>query len=326
MGNTFTLRSIGVIAVAATALFTAGCSSSEAEVGENGLTALTVGTIPTVDSAPLWLAVEQGIFEDHGLDVTVHVAEGGAAVIPAVVSGDDEIGYSNVISSLIAFDSGLPITLIQDCCAAAATPELDTSRVLVLPNGPITDAEGLAGANIAVNSLKNIGEVTIRMALEKRGIDASGITFTQLPYSDMNDALERGDVDAIWQVSPNVVTAVDRGFVPVLSPFVEAEAGGVLGHYLTSEQFAQTNPEIVTAFVDAMAEANEFTEANPDLARATIVKNLQFDEAVVAASNLSAHPSGVTEDEVKVFASKAVEYGIIPEEPDYSVYLWNGGE
>jgi NitT/TauT family transport system substrate-binding protein len=326
MGKALTLRSIGIVAVAATALFTAGCSSPSAEVGENGLTALTVGTIPTVDSAPLWLAVEQGIFEDHGLDVTVHVAEGGAAVIPAVVSGDDQFGYSNVISSLVAFDSGLPITLVQDCCAAADTPELDTSRILVLPDGGITDAAGLAGANIAVNSLQNIGEVTIRMALEKRGVDASGITFTQLPFSDMNDALERGDVDAIWQVAPNVATAVDRGFVPVLSPFVEAEAGGVLGHYLTSQQFAQSNPDTVAAFADAMAEANEFAGENPDLARAAIVSNLQFDEAVVAASNLPVYPSGVTEDEVKVFATKAVEYGIIPEEPDYSVYLWNGGE
>jgi hypothetical protein len=55
MGSTSRFRIIGIVAVTAAALLTAGCSSPSAEVGENGLTALTVGTIPTVDSAPLWL-------------------------------------------------------------------------------------------------------------------------------------------------------------------------------------------------------------------------------------------------------------------------------
>src|SRR5690606_20177235 len=101
-----------------------------------------------------------------------------------------------------------------------------------------------------------------------------------------NDALERGDVDAIWQVSPNVQTALDRGFEPIMSPFTQADPDGVLGHWLTSQQFAQQNPDTVRAFVDAMAEANGYAEEHPDEVRATIVKNLKFDEATLAKSTL----------------------------------------
>ena len=317
-----TARRLGVLTAAA-ALLLAGCGGGDtAATTEDGLVQVRVGTIPTVDAAPLYLAQEQGIFAEHGLEVEIHVADGGAAVIPAVISGEDQFGYSNVISSLLAADGGLPVTLVQDCCAAAATPDADTSRVLALPDGPIRSAADLAGANIAVNTLQNIGEVTIKMALQNEGIDISGITFTQLAFSDMNDALERGDVDAIWQVAPNVQTALDRGFVPLLSPFVQAEPEGVLGHYLTSQSYAASDPEVVQDFVDAMAEANAYATDHLDEARATIVANLQFDQTVVEASSFPLYPSEVTQEEVEVFSDKAIEYGIIPDQPDWDTYLW----
>jgi len=318
------LRALGA-ALAGLSLVFAGCSGGQPQQNEDGLTELRVGTIPTVDAAALYLGVEQGIFERHGLSVEVHVADGGAAIVPAVVAGDDQIGYSNVISSAVAVDNGIPITLIQDCCAAAGSPEQDTSRILVKPDGRIKTPADLAGADIAVNTLQNIGEVTIKMALRNEGVPIDDIKFTQLPFADMNDALERGDVDAIWQVSPNVQTALDRGFEPIMSPFTQADPDGVLGHWLTSQQFAQQNPDTVRAFVDAMAEANGYAEEHPDEVRATIVKNLKFDEATLAKSTLPAFPGkGVEADDVKQFVNAAIEFGIVAEEPDYGSYIWSG--
>ena len=74
---------------------------------ENGeLTEISVGVIPIVDVAPIYLGVQEGIFEEHGLEVELTLAQGGAAIIPAIQSGDFDFGFSNITSLVIA-NSGL---------------------------------------------------------------------------------------------------------------------------------------------------------------------------------------------------------------------------
>src|SRR5690625_7664445 len=84
----FSIRG-GLAAAGALLLFTA-CgggdeAASEDDVAQDGqLTEVSIGVVPVVDVAPIYLGVQEGIFEDHGLDVDLTVAQGGAAIIPAV--------------------------------------------------------------------------------------------------------------------------------------------------------------------------------------------------------------------------------------------------
>lgn len=59
---------------------------------------VTVGVIPILDVAPIYLGLERGFFKDHNIDLELKQAEGGAAIIPAVVSGEYQFGFSNVVS------------------------------------------------------------------------------------------------------------------------------------------------------------------------------------------------------------------------------------
>lgn len=95
----------GAVASAA-ALLTAcggGGGSSESATTEGGLVKVNVGTIPAILSAPLFVGIEEDL-RGHGLDVTVNFADGGAAVIPSVLSGENQFGYSNTVSQLAAID------------------------------------------------------------------------------------------------------------------------------------------------------------------------------------------------------------------------------
>lgn len=326
--NTSVRRTTTGIVVAALALaLTVGCSSTPSSstptAGE--LTKIKIGTFPGPGVAPLQVAIDEGIFESYGLDVSIHLAESGAAVIPAVVAGEDQFGYANIISSLAAAEAGLPITIVQDFAVLADDPALDVSRVFVDPKSGITGPEGLEGANIAVNGLQNIGEVTIRMAMENRGIDTSDLTFTQLGFPDMNDALDRGDVDAIWTVEPFASSALAQGYVPVLSNFAEATPGSRgNGHYLATKDYAAANPEIVTAFTEAMAEAHAFCNDNPDAVRATIEKLLGVPKAVADKMLLIELPEdpGVTIDDLDSYVDAALDLGIITKKPDLDAFVY----
>ncbi|MFI0462666.1 ABC transporter substrate-binding protein [Saccharopolyspora sp. 5N102] len=322
------MRGIPRVFAALVALFAvavlAACGGPELTKTADGRTALRVGIIPTIDAAPLYLGVSEGIFAKHGLDVTVHVADSGAALIPATVKQENQIGYANVISDFQAAEQGLDIKLVHNCCGSGADPAKDVSQVLVKPDGPIRTVGDLAHANIAVNSLHNIGEVSIKMALEKRGVDVSGIQFTPMPFSDMNDALKRGDVDAIWQVEPNVQAALAAGFTPLISNFVEARPEATLGYYLTSGAFAKQNPQVVQAFSDAMDEANRFATEHPDKAREAVVTNLRFNPEIVSTANLPTYPQGLDRASAAEYATYAVKYGAIEKAPDLDGLFWSG--
>jgi NitT/TauT family transport system substrate-binding protein len=74
---------------------------------------LKFGVIPIADVAPLYLGIEKGFFEEDSLEIEPVLAEGGAAIVPAVVSGADQIGFSNTTSLLIASSKGLPVQIIS---------------------------------------------------------------------------------------------------------------------------------------------------------------------------------------------------------------------
>ena len=160
--------------------------------GGSEQTTLRVGVIPIADVAPLYLGIKQGFFEDQNLKIEPQLAEGGAAITPAVLSGDFQIGFSNTVSLLIAASKDLPVTIISQGVLGGKTEDEAWADLLVLKDGPIKEPKDLEGKTIAVNTLKNICEVTIRASLADMGVDDSTLKFTEVPFPDMNAALEAG--------------------------------------------------------------------------------------------------------------------------------------
>ena len=83
---------------------------------------LKVGVIPIADVAPLYLGMDKGFFEEEGLTIEPQLAEGGAAIVPSVVSGDYQIGFSNTTSLIIAASKKLPIQIISQGVLAGTGP------------------------------------------------------------------------------------------------------------------------------------------------------------------------------------------------------------
>ena len=114
----------------------AGCGGDDDEGtpsgGGGGRTAVTVQDVAGIPSEFLGAGVKQGFFSKRGLDVTVKTAAGGAAIIPAVVSGGPQFGGSNVVSVLIAATKGLPIHMVAAGTFGPQAEKDDGSAVLVI--------------------------------------------------------------------------------------------------------------------------------------------------------------------------------------------------
>jgi NitT/TauT family transport system substrate-binding protein len=306
----------------AAALVAGGCGDDEEETGGGGggeqseTTKLTVGVIPIADVAPLYLGIKQGFFEEQNLEIEPQLAEGGAAITPAVLSGDFQIGFSNTVSLLIAASKELPVTIISQGVLGGKTEEEAWADLLVLKDGPIKEPKDLEGKTIAVNTLSNICEVTIRKSLSDMGVDDSTLKWAEVPFPDMNAALEAERVDGACVVEP-FVSQGKAGKAKGIDPFyVNTAPDLTVATYFTSKQYAAENPEVVEAFVTAMQQSLDYAQQNPDAVRQILLEYTQIPPEAVENIKLPQWRQDITTDTVELLSQLSLEYGLIESEPD----------
>jgi NitT/TauT family transport system substrate-binding protein len=303
-------------------LVAAGCGSSDDEPGEasGGAQQVKVGIIPILDVAPIYLGKEKGFFTSRNIELTLESGQGGAAIVPGVVSGQFQFGFSNVTSLLIAQSRGLPLKVVSNGVASTGKDKADFGGV-VTRDDSIKTAADLAGKRVAVNTLKNIGDSTIRASVRKAGGDPSSIKFVELAFPDMPAALQADRVDAIWVVEPFLSTSLGEGGRLVASNYVDTAPDLTVAVYFTSEQLTKDDPDLVKRFTEAMTESLAYAESHPDEARQVLTTYTQIDEAVIQELTLPKWPPEINRESVETLATLAVQDGLVTEQPDLAALL-----
>jgi NitT/TauT family transport system substrate-binding protein len=284
--------------------------------GEGEPTTLNVGVIPIADVAPLYLGMEKGFFEEEQLTIKPQLAEGGAAITPAVLSGDFQIGFSNTISLLIAASQDLPVQIISQGVLAGKSEKEAWADLLVLKDGPIKDPKDLEGKTIAVNTLKNICEVTIKASLEEEGVAVDTLEFAEVPFPDMNAALEAGRVDAACVVEP-FVSQGKAGKARGIDPFYVRTAPDLtVATYFTSTQYAEENPDVVERFVKAMNKSLTYAQSNPDEVRKVLLDYTEIPPEAAEQIKLPIWRPDLNEPTIERLSELSLKYGLIEEQPD----------
>ena len=60
----------------------------------------------TIFYAPQYVAIEEGYFKDEGLDLTLVTGFGADKTMPAVISGEADIGFMGAEASVYAYQEG----------------------------------------------------------------------------------------------------------------------------------------------------------------------------------------------------------------------------
>lgn len=274
-------------------------------------TTVKIGETAGIPAAFLAYGEQKGLFKAQGLHLEIDTAAGGAAVIPGVISGNYQFGGSNTTSVLLAASKGLPISLIAPGTFATEKSGADFSAVLVSKGSPITSANDLAGKKIAVNTLKNVGDVTIRASLEARGVDTSGIHFVEVGFPDMLATLAAGRVDAVWEIEPFVSLGLGQGFRPVLWPYVEAKPGLEIGSYVTTTRYLREQPKIVEAFRKGVAATAQAIASDPASFRAALPTLQKISPQAAQKMILPVWRGTVDMDSLRFMAEKMRKYGLV---------------
>lgn len=302
---------------------TSGAPSAAASGAAAGLekSSIEVGVIPIVDVAPIYLGVQEGLFKKEGLDVKLTLAQGGAAIVPAVTSGQMDFGFSNVTSLIVGRQKGLPLKIVAAGPQTTGDEKNDFAAVVTKADSGIKDIKGLEGKKVGVNTLANISDSTVSEAVKEAGGDPSKVQFVEMAFPDMPANLAKGNVDAIAAVEPFVTLAKNDGAVPVFSNYAYPVKDLMVATYFTSEQYVQQNPKTVAAFTKAMKASQQFAQDNPDKVRAVLSTYTKIDAAVAAKLTFPKFQQEVNKESTQKIAEISKERGLIPELPDMNALL-----
>ncbi|WP_022887224.1 ABC transporter substrate-binding protein [Glaciibacter superstes] len=195
------LGTVGALATAS-ALVLTGCSSGgggggsdESGDGAGDLTPVTLQLqwVAQAQFAGYYAAVDQGYYEEEGLDVTIE--EGGPDIVPqdVLASGDVDFAISWVPKVLGSIEQGANITDVAQIFERSATTQIS------FKDKNITKPADLAGTNVGSWGYGNEWELFAGM--QKEGVKLEDISLVQQAF-DMTGFLS-GDIDAAQAMTYN---------------------------------------------------------------------------------------------------------------------------
>ena len=297
-----------------------GAAGGDATGGSGGSVAITMGVLPIVPSAALQLGIDEGIFAEHGFDVTLDSGQGGAALLPAVVSGQMQFAISNPLSIMLAQGQGLDVRMVTGYSHALEEGE-DITSVWSQADSGISSPADLEGRTVAVNNLKTMGEVTIREVVERDGGDPDAINFVELGFPDMPAALEQGNIDAAWVPEPFQTILKNSGAQLVTYNYQETVPGVSTMSVITAGTLAESDPELVDEFVSAVDEVTAFAQENPDKVRETLTTFLDMDSELADQVLMENFGAQMNEESMQKLAELSLKHGVLTDEVDMASFM-----
>jgi NitT/TauT family transport system substrate-binding protein len=226
------------------------------------LTKVRVSTIPIIDTAPLAAAIAQGYFKTEGLDVDTTPTVGGAGGLPALAAGQIQIGYSNIVSIVLGSYEGLEFQMIAAGSASGDAPP-NTAGLFGKKGTDIKSGKDLEGKRVAVNTRNSINWLVVREWTRLTGGDPNRITFLEVPFPSMTDALRGNQIDAGFTVEPFLSAGISAGTTEIIGwPYDRIMKRVPISQYAANKSYIQANPGVIERWVRAYNKGIDWINAN----------------------------------------------------------------
>lgn len=262
-------KTVGVAALVAS-LLVAGCSGS----GGEDLTEVRLGYLNTeAISPPLFVGIEAGIFEKHGIDLTLVKFDAGPAASQALAAGSVDIvdAGAAVVANFAARGEGKVI--------APTFLEYDTNQIWVRGDSDISSVADLAGKQIALPA-GTTAHVLLHTALVDHGVDPASVEVVNTPMGAAASSLISGAVPAaaLWIPHQFLVEQNLEGARQITSLKDYYPEVAVLGGMVANNDFHADNTDALTRVVAAFLEANDLMLDDDDALRGSWAAAFEQDE------------------------------------------------
>lgn len=226
-----------------------------------GRTAITVSAVAPSDTLPFYYAIQQGMFERAGLDLTVIPSTSGAISIQAVVGGAAQFGYTNALSLSTAFLKGLPIAMVAP--GAEYNTAAPNVQIAVNSDSAIRTAKDLEGKTVSVSGLHDLLAIGTYAWLDKSGADAAKVKFVEIPPASMFAALGQHRIDAAVIYEPFLTAAIASGTVRTIAKPYDAIAPRFMAAaWFGNSTWMKEHRDVTLRFARVLFQSQEYTNAH----------------------------------------------------------------
>jgi NitT/TauT family transport system substrate-binding protein len=311
---------IALLSVSA-AVLAAGChvpgtgGSGSATTGSGSI---TVAAVRGIDNAPLQLAVQNGLFRQHGLSVTIQPYTSVGQEIAALNSGHAQIAAGDYTDFFYAQYRGTAkLSLIADGYDAVA----NSIAILTLPTSGITSPQQLQGLTVASPPPENIPNqhglpynmptLAAEQVLQSDGLSPTSVSWHPTAAGNMIGALKSGQVKAILVTEPYIFQAeAGLGAVEVVDSSNGVTGNLPLSGYFSLASYAKQQTANVQAFQAALSQAQSDASMGGGV-KAVLPQYAGMSQQAAAMATVGTYPSTLSVGQVQRVLQLMVDSGMI---------------
>lgn len=228
---------------------------------KNNLTKIKLAEVThSIFYAPQYVAINEGYFEDEGLEIELILTPGADKVMAAVLSKDVDIGFSGSEATIYVYQNGEK-DYVQ---TFAGLTQKDGSFLVAREKYDNFKLEELKGKYVIGGRAGGMPEMTFEWALRQNGIDPQkDLTIdTSIAFAAMQGAFIGGTGDFVTLFEPNATSVEKEGLGYVVAYI--GELGGSVPYtaYNARKSYIENNPKIIKSFCNAIQKGLDYVKNN----------------------------------------------------------------
>lgn len=279
------LTAILLICVMMLASLTACSSTDTADTKETTNSAGTTSEGPvnvtlnevahSIFYAPMYVAIEEGYFEDEGIKLDLVTGFGADKTMTAVLSGEADIGFMGSEASIYTYNEGANDYVVN----FAQLTQRAGNFLVAREEMPDFEWEDLKGKLVLGGRKGGMPEMVFEYILRKNGIDPQkDVTIDQsIDFGSTAAAFSGGQGDFTVEFEPNATALEKEG-----KGYVVASLGTDSGYvpytaFSAKKSYIDDNPDIIQGFTNALQKGMDYVQTHTPEEIAEIIKP-QFKE------------------------------------------------
>lgn len=219
---------------------------------------LTLGYIPNIQFAPIYVSIDKGYFKEAGFEVELEYGNEADAVA-LIGAGQQTFAIASGEQVLLARAQGLPITYV------AAWYHNYPVGVVAFKDRQINKPEDMQGKAIGIPGLYGASYIGFKALLLNAGLTEEDVNLLSIGFNQVEALVsDQAEASVIYIANEPVVLRSQGYDVSMIrvADYLQLVANGLV----TNEDMVENDPETVTAFIDAMLKGIHDTIEDPDAA------------------------------------------------------------
>lgn len=250
--------------------------TSVEEPEEKALTKVTLNEVAhSIFYAPMYVAIEEGYFEDEGIDLDLVCGFGADKTMTAVISGEADIGFMGSEASIYTYAEGATDYVVN----FAQLTQRAGNFLVAREEMPDFSWEDLKGHLVLGGRKGGMPEMVFEYILKQNGIDPEkDLEINQnIDFGSTAAAFAEGQGDFTVEFEPGATSLESEGKGYVVASLGEDSGYVPYTAFSAKQSFIDENPDIIQGFTNALQKGMDYVQAHTPDEIAKIIET-QFPE------------------------------------------------